>query len=204
MIRQVFKILTLICIISCPLEELAQGAPAPAGKNFWALDLGAHATNLEQRFSAPSGYSGKVGSLVGFLRLRRGYSLGKNFYFEPSYAVLLPWRTSADGTTKTFTSQLDLDLGVPLFKFLKFRVGPGLQWLFILPSGQSVDLDNGTSTSTFFTPSKVANSFVATVQSGFEIRFSRKISLNLDVFFLDIASRDRRHYNAAASLGVTL
>ncbi|MBI4404464.1 MAG: hypothetical protein HY537_09900 [Deltaproteobacteria bacterium] len=186
------------------ITPFAQAKVQPRTKNFFALDAGIYLPSLEQRFSAPTGYKNSTGPLSGFLRLRRGFHLGKQYFLEPSLGVLLPWRTSYDGSSKTFTTQFDLDLTLPVFVFLRARTGPGLQWQLFVPSGETVRLNNGTDYSYFFTPAKAVSTWVLTWLVGFEVRFSSSFSLNLDAIVLDLASRQRRNYEGVVSVGVVL
>lgn len=171
-----------------------------------SLDLGAYGSNLFQRFSAPDGLASEVSSLSGFVRLRQGIGLGKDFFLEPAVGLLLPWRTGADGNVKVFTAHFDLPLLVPLFSFLAFRAGPGLQWTAFLSTPQEVSLNNGSATnlSTFHMPGRFRSLLAFIAEAGFIIRFSPKVALNLDAYVPNIASQDRRRLHGAITLGVTL
>jgi len=179
-------------------------AATNAGGSFFAIDGGAYVDNIGQRLEAPTGYAQQVSRFSGFLRFRPGVHLGNRFYLEPSLGLLLPWRTGNDGGSKIFTFQTSLDFGIPLASFLEFRVGPGLHSLLFLSSAQAIELNNGTSTSTFYQPGAVSLAFNLTAQAGFSIYFTRSVCLNLDGYVLAVASRSRRTFNAAASLGVHL
>ena len=195
--RAVFFSLAWFCV------QTAWGAPGEA-KNYWALDAGAYANNIEQRLSAPSGYASLVGSLTGFVRLRRGLRLGRHLYFEPSLGLVAPWRGNVDGSTFIFPIHLDLDLNVPLLSFLSVRVGPGIYSQLFFGTGGVVTLNNGGGTSNFAAPSGMSPSFNLTTDLGLEFFLSHRFSINVDAYVLSIASSKRRTVHASLSLGVRL
>jgi len=173
-------------------------------EGYFAIDAGMFGTNLAQRFGAPAGYGSEVSSLTGFLRFRKGFSLGKRFYFEPSLALALPWRTNVDGSTMIFPIQFDLDVSVPIFSFLAIRLGPGIYSQLVYGSGGVVQLNNGDSFANFAAPSGLSMSFTFTTEIGLEILLFHHVSLNFDAYVLAIASQARRTYQGAISLGVKL
>lgn len=140
----------------------------------------------------------------GFFRARPGFHLGKAFYFEPSFGLVLPWKSGLDGSVKSFVFQGGLDLGIPLFSFLKFRLGPGLLGIWNASKGKTVKLSNGTGTSDFFNPNLTVIQFLYTVDGGLGVRFSNHISLHLDAYVMNIANRSKRSFNGAATVGIIL
>jgi hypothetical protein len=182
-----FATLSTFLLISCTLSRAAESS------SFTILDIGAYTSNLQSTTSS-----------AGFLRLRHGFPVGKKLFFEPSFGAVLPWQSGVDGFEKIFTFHLNLDVAVPLFSFLRWRVGPGLMFLFYVQSGESVQLNNATTTSTYYVPGGVTIGFLGTIQTGLDIAFSRRISLSLDIFTLDIASDARRRFNGALTLGFFL
>lgn len=182
----------------------ARGEPASRGRGGVAVDLGAYGTNLEQRFSVAKEYQSQVSAISAFFRIRPRLHLGKGIFFEPALGFLVPWRSGADGNTKTFTGHLDLAVHFPLFSFLGIRLGPGLQSVATVSSGEAVTLNNGTSTSTFYTPGRFSNSLLLTVQGGLVINFSQRICLMLETYVPEVANRARRRFHGVATLGYTL
>jgi hypothetical protein len=176
------------------------GAP---GTSFTSIDLGAYSANTQSYFSRPAD-SGQETSVSGFLRVRHGFSLGKRFTFEPSFGALLPWKSGVDGFSKLFTFHLGLDFGVPVFSFLKWRLGPGIQFLVFAQGGSEVPLNNGTGTSTFYVPGTWRVGFLGIVETGIEAALTKNISLGLDIFIVDIASSARRRVNSALTVGIVL
>ena len=174
---------------------------AHGAEKFFALDAGAYVDNLAQRLSAPDGYTGDVSTLSGFFRARRGFPLSARWTFEPSLGALFPWRSGRDGFAKTFTFQLDLPLGFDLLRFLKVRGGPGMSYLLIGTQGEAINLNNGNGFSTFYLPGGLSHVFLFTLSLGFEIKLFRLVSLNLDGWVSDVASRARRRFQLAATLG---
>jgi len=165
---------------------------------------GVWASNLKERFSAPDGFANEVSEIKGVLRIRRGWHLGKRFYFEPNFSLVLPWRSGADGSSRAFTSVLGLEMGVSLVSFLSWRVGPGVQSLFMTSSAETVLLNNGTATSTFFLPNRMTLSWLLTVDTGFTVSLGRGWSLNADLFVANLANHLRRRYHATMTLGYQL
>jgi hypothetical protein len=160
--------------------------------------------NIDQRFSAPSGYASLDSSVYGVIHLRKGYHLGSSFYFEPSLALALPWRTDADSGSLIFPVDLALNLVVPLFRFLNFHIGPGLYTLIYIGAGSPVTENNGTSTSTFYAASGVTLGFNIKPQTGFEWMFTKSISLYLDLFLINPMEAARRTLNGSLSLGIRI
>ncbi|MFM8316177.1 MAG: hypothetical protein ACKOA8_18000 [Deltaproteobacteria bacterium] len=165
------------------------------------LDLGAVQTRLEKKWDAPTGYENLVSSLTGYVRLRGTVPLGKRIVWEPSLGTLLPWKSGVDGMTRKFTSHLDLTLSFSLLPWLRVRLGPGLKWLFSYGDGGEVVLNNGTSTSSFYTPGYASHSFVVTGQTGLSFILTSKISLNFELYGTGIFDHLRRSFDAAATLG---
>jgi len=93
---------------------------------------------------------------------------------------------------------------LPVFSFLNVRSGPGLQTQLMTSNGETIQLNNGTSTSNFFMPSGSSTSYQFTVQMGIEIRLHKRVSINLDAIILAIADSTRRDVNGALTLGYTL
>jgi hypothetical protein len=173
-------------------------------KSHWGFEAGIFVNNIGQRLSAPSGYSSEVSSISALGRVRRAFFLGKKYYFEPAFGLAIPWRTSADGSTKTFPILTNLDLQWALLNGFSLRAGPGIYLQYILGTGQSVDLNNGTSVSTFYTPSGSSLSIQFSLEGGFQIRLREKLALNFDLYLLDAASSSRRTINATVTLGVLM
>lgn len=174
------------------------------GKNFSFFEAGAYAYNLKARINAPAGFASKVSSVSGFLRFHPGFSLGKGWHFEPSFGTMFPLRNGIDGSSSTFDSHLGLQLGIPLFSFLRFRIGPGIQWVWLLSKEQTVTLDNGNGESDFYTPSRSTHVFLFTAMGGFSIRLHQRWSIFLDVYVPEVLSKTRREYHASATLGFKL
>lgn len=170
------------------------------------LDLGGYVDNIEQRLSAPAGYATEVSNISGFARIRYDISLGSRWYLEPQFAVMLPWRTSVDGGTKTFVTHFDLDLSIPLFSFLSFRTGTGVYNTLVWGTGNGVELNNGspTNTDTFYAPDAILVSFSLLAHAGLQFNLSDNWFFNLDAYGLQIMSASRRSIHGAASIGLAL
>lgn len=193
---------SLFVLLLCSVPFTALGASN--AKRYFALDAGVHMTNLLDRFSVSSSWAGEVSSLKGFARGRLGLHVGKNWYFEPSLGLVLPWRASADGSTKVFPFQIDLPLHIPIFKFLSLRAGPGIYSTATVGNGGTVTLNNGNSTTDFPIASGLRFSFNFTANVGLFIHVSKKLSLGLEAYTLAVLSSTRRQVHASATLGLTL
>ncbi|MBY0371556.1 hypothetical protein K2X33_12785 [bacterium] len=124
--------------------------------------------------------------------------------WEPSFALLLPWQTDNEGGTRTFTGQFASDLGASLFSWLRFRAGVSLQGIFALSSPQSIDLNNGTGTSTFYSPGGTSIGLICLVEAGLEFILSPKLSVGLEVWSSEVLSSSRRRFQGAAYLGLKI
>lgn len=194
----------LAVVFSIVFVTPAFSAPTKNPSAFFTIEAGAYLSNLKERLQAPGGYASHVSSFSGVVRLHSGIHLGKGWYIEPAFGTILPTRDGADGSTSAFRSHIDLNLGIPLLSFLRFRAGPGVQWEMHLSQAQTISLDNGTGESDFYIPERTSQIFLFTVQSGFTIRFSQHWALYLDVYVPQIISKLRRRYHASATIGFTL
>lgn len=165
------------------------------------VDMGGYLTHLTQRLEAPAGFENKVSSISGYLRLRGVLPIGKKWEWEPAVGTLLPWTSGVDGNEKKFSTHFDLTFSYPLTRWLRFRLGPGVQWLFSFSDGGSVVLNNGTSTSTFYTPAYPSHSFVLTAQSGLSLLLGSRVSLTIEMYGSGLLDRLRRNFDVAATLG---
>lgn len=177
-----------------------------SAKGFYGIDAGVYCTNAHQRLTLSSSLATEASSLLGYLRLKSGISLGKEFFIEPSLLFTLPWRKGADGSAKVFYGHFALDLAVPLFSFLAVRLGPGIHSTFLLSSDEDVSLQNGSSSSfsTFHVPGAALFTMSFAFQAALQIKFSRSISMHLDVYAMNPLNSSRRNFDAAAGLGILL
>jgi hypothetical protein len=176
-------------------------ALAESPKKSLYVDTGAYLNHLVQRLEAPSGFESKVSSISGYFRLRGVLPVGKKWEWEPSLGTLIPWKSGVDGKEKKFTTHLDLTFSYPLTRWLRFRLGPGVQWLFSFSDGGEVVLNNGNSTSTFYTPAYASHSFTLTAQSGLSFILGSRVSLNLEMYGTGLLNRLRRNFDVVATLG---
>ena len=170
-------------------------------KKGFHLDLGVMETHLQDRWDSPPEYQKLVSSLSGYLRIRASLPLGKKWVWEPALGTLLPWKSGPDGATKKFTNHVDLTFSYPIFPWFRFRVGPGIQWLLSFSDGGEVVLNNGTSTSSFYTPGYLSQSFTLTAQAGVGLIFSSRLSLNLEAYGSGLMNRLKRNFDLALTLG---
>lgn len=174
------------------------------GKGFFFVEAGGYVNNIKQRLDAPSGYASRLSTLKGYLRIHPGFSLGKNWYFEPSLGTMLPTRDGIDGNNSAFESQLALQVSLPLFSFMRFRAGPGIEWVLMISKLQSVPLNNGVDYSTFYTPSRSTNVFLLTATAGFTFLLHNRWMIGMDLYMPGFLSSLRRRYNASLTLGFRL
>lgn len=191
---------TLLLSLPSTYCEAAQGPD----KSHFILEGGAYVTNFDKRLKAEKGYENKVSSIQGYVRLHPVLRLSNKFNFEPSLGTLVPGLSSVDGTTRTFITHLNLDLGLKLKPWFIWRLGPGIQWGWLNSKGGEVVLDNGLDRSTFYNPGQSVHYFLLTADSGFTINIYKKLHLLLDCYVLDIASKQRRTFEVSATLGIRL
>lgn len=184
------------CLFVVPSETYASSA--------FSLDLGLFGDNLQQRLSAPAGYTTQVSSLSGWVRARPVFFLTRSITWEPSAAILVPWRSGNDGFAKTVTSFFAFDFGIPLVSWVRLRAGTALQWVLIWGQGNAVDLNNGTGTTTFYTPAGTSNGFSLLAEAGLEFKLAMNVSLGVEIWVSQIANASRRRFMGAAYLGVML
>jgi len=187
-----------MCVCIC---SIAKSAPLGDYKKGFHLEAGFYQNHIKQYFSAPAGYERLLGSSSGYFRIRRTLPLGKKWGFEPSLGTRVPWKSGTDGNTKKFNSHLDFTFTYPLVSWVRIRLGPGIQWLVSTGDGGDVVLNNGTSTSTFYTPGYVSHGFIVTVQSGLSLLLGSRISLNFEVYGTCLFHSSRRNYDAVATFG---
>lgn len=176
-------------------------APAENYKKGFHVDGGFYQNHLKQYFNTPTGYENLLGSFSGYLRIRRTMPMGRKWGFEPSIGTRVPWKSGLDGTTRKFNTHVDLTFSYPLAPWIRFRLGPGIQWLLSMGDGGEVVLNNGTSTSTFYTPMYVSHSFIVTAQGGISFLVGSRFSLNLEVYGTGLLDGLRRNFDALATLG---
>lgn len=165
------------------------------------LDFGGYQNHLEQKSDAPSGFEDKVSSRAGYLRLRGNLPLGINWIWEPSVGTLVPWKSGVDGNSKKFTTHINFTFSYPLISWLRFRLGPGVKWVFAFSDGGPIELNNGISTSTFYSAGYPSHSLTFSAQSGLSVLLSSRISLNVDVYGSGLLNKLRRNFDAAMTLG---
>jgi hypothetical protein len=199
-----FCFIVVIFSVLADAESAERDVAFSSRRPAYSLDVGLYAGNLTQWISAPSGLGGEVLSLGGFLRFRPGFHLAKRWRLEPSLGIVIPWRRGADGSTEVFTFQWDLDLAFAMTRMLRLRVGPGISSQLLISSGGPVQLNNGTSTSTFYTPSQILLTALVSIQTGLEFQFASRWSTNFDLIFVDLLSSSRRTINGLVTLGVRL
>lgn len=193
----VFAAAILLLFWSSPVR-----AAASAGS--FSLDVGAYGTQLDKRLHTSGAYSSKVSTLAGFFRARKALMLNSWISWDPSLGLMLPWQSGADGFAKTFFVHTAVGFGVFPMKWFHLRLGPGLLWKLTITNAESVDLNNGTSTSTFYTPGGSKSVFLLTTDVGIDFRFASSWSLGFDVWILEIASSQRRTFNGAVTVGIYL
>ena len=186
-----------IVVILFPVFSFAERGSSKGGV---FLEPGAYVTQIGERLDAASGKEGTVSTLSGFVRLRTSASLGKNWFFDPALGTMLPWRSGVDGSVKTFMTHLNLDLAKQ-WRWFKVRMGPGIFWQWMRSSEEAVSLNNGTGTSTFYTPGRSESVFLVTANAGLSFRLSPRIFLNTDVYVLQVFSSARRGFNGTITLG---
>ncbi len=196
---------TLLIVLSlCIPAYKAYAESSATDKSHFLLEAGAYVTNFDKRIKAEKDYTNKVSSIQGYLRLHPVIRLSGKFNFEPSLGTLVPGISSVDGTTRTFVTHLNLDLGVKLKPWFTWRLGPGIVWGWLNSKGEAVVLNNGLDESTFYTPGQSVNYFLLTADTGLTINVYKRLNLLIDCYVLDAASTLRRTFELSATLGIRL
>ena len=178
-------------------------ASAAAGeyKKGYHIEVGAYQNHLIKYFDTPTGYENLLASFSGYVRLRRTLLLGKKWGFEPSIGTRIPWKSGIDGTTRKFNTHVDFTFSYPLFSWARFRAGTGVQWILAFGDGGAVVLNNGTSTSTFYTPGYASHAFIVTAQSGVSFLLGSRLTLNFEIYGTNLFNQLRRDFDALATIG---
>jgi len=187
-----------------PKSALASGLYASPKLPKWQLQLGAMATNLEQRFDVPSAYASKMSQVRGLLGVQRNISLSRKWVLIPEIFTLLPWRSGADGSTQVFTTQFGFRFAYSIFSWMRFNLGPGVFWESYVSQSDAVPLSNGTGTSTFYTPSSWRQVLLFSAQGALDLCFSRSVCLTAGVVAPDPFDSVRRRFHGVVKLGVAL
>jgi len=170
-------------------------------KKGYHIEVGAYQNHLTKYFDTSTGYENLMSSFSGYLRLRRTLLIGKKWGFEPSIGTRIPWKSGIDGTTRKFNTHLDFTLSYPIVSWVRFRAGTGVHWVLSIGDGGPVVLNNGTSTSTFYTPGYASNGFIVTAQSGLSFLLGSRLSLNFEIYGQGLFNNLRRDFDVLATLG---
>ena len=170
----------------------------------WHLQLGAMATNLEQRFDVPPAYASKVSQIRGLVGVQRNIFLSRRWHLVPEFFTLVPWRSGADATTMVFTSQFATRFVFHVFPWLRMNLGPGIFWESYLSQSDAVPLSNGTGTSTFYTPSSWRQVLLFSAQGSLELCFSSNVCLSTGLVAPDPFDALKRRFHGVIKLGIAL
>lgn len=165
------------------------------------LDLGVHADNVIQRTDPQTA---GLSRLTAFSRARLHIPIVGRLQWEPSLGLLLPWRTDNEGAVRTLTTQLGTDFALGITSWMRWRAGVSLQAIIAMSAGQGIELNNGTGTSTFYSPGGISTAWLFLVGSGFEWPLSAKISIGVEVWCSQVLDSARRRLHGAGYLGVAL
>jgi hypothetical protein len=202
-IRAVVVCLVALGVLSTGAARGAPSSSAPRA-SYFALDMGPYMTAVNDRLSQSGDYKSKVSTLAGFFRARKSIGLFSGIQWVPSIGALVPWRSGADGFAKTFLIHSGLGFGVTPLSWLHVRFGPGLLWRLTITNSEQLNLNNGTSTSAFYTPGGSRSVFLMTADFGLDFRFFHSWSLGFDVWMIEVMNSQRRSINAAATIGFYL
>ena len=179
---------------------LPPAARATERGHFVGIDAAAYVTNVGTRLGTPAAYQSLVSTISGLARVRRGWNLSSTAYFEPTASVAVPWRSAADGDSKTFTAHLALPVAWQR-GFFRLRIGPGLLTLWTRSEAAAIELNNGTATSTFYIPGGDVFAFLLTVDLGIEAWLSRHWGIFVESQWVGLLSRERRGASLAMGVG---
>ncbi|NDC25719.1 MAG: hypothetical protein EBZ49_16535, partial [Proteobacteria bacterium] len=86
----------------------------------------------------------------------------------------------------------------------QLNLGPGVFWESSLSLGDSVNLGNGTSSSSFYTPARWTQVILFTAYGGIDFQLSRNLSFHLAVIVPEAADPLKRRFHGLVKLGVAL
>lgn len=181
-----------------------KGGSSGPSNNYFCLDVGAYATQVDKRMGAAADYGNKVSTLAGFLRARKTISFFSGVQWEPSIGMMVPWRSGADGFAKTFFVHTGLGFGFSPLSWVHMRLGPGILWRLTITNSEQLALNNGTGTSNFYIPGGSKSIFQFTADLGMDFRLSQSWSIGFDVWIMELMNTKRRTLNGAVTIGFYL
>jgi hypothetical protein len=123
--------------------------------------------------------------------LDRPFSSG--FHFLPEADWVLP-QTKADNRIITNTFLLRADVGYDLFSWLRPRIGSSLIWHNIHGRGGKVNMNNGTSTSTFYYPEENRTMLNNTLDFGLEF-LHQAFAVRFQSYVYSVFKSEQRQYS---------
>ncbi len=183
-----------LCVFSAPL----------CAKPSVALDLMVAQPFLERQHSFPEPFASKQNDLTARVRVRPKFPIGRTWQLHSPVSVNLPIASGVDGTVKTLTLNWCLGFSRALGSRLAFSFGPGVEWIFITPTGGTVTLRNGESTQNFYIPSqsKTAVQFIG--YFGMDWFWNRRISISSEILIKNLGNKARMSFGLGVGLGVHL
>ncbi|MBF0360383.1 MAG: hypothetical protein HQK49_05190 [Oligoflexia bacterium] len=148
-------------------------------------------------------YGGKKNTFAWNPFIKFGYNLGfgetKKWSFNPSYTLVYPDH-NGDTHTKQFISFTSFDFGYFVVDNLQCKLGAGFFFYNVSGDGETEDLRNGGSTSTFYVPKYSKVSINSSLDMGVGYRILSFLSADLDVYILSLNREVSKQYNYAMSI----
>lgn len=168
----------------------------------WEIQSGVLMTRVQDRVSAPTGFSGNVSQVQGTLGVSRVFDLSPQTKLRSGVFTLLPWRKGKDGNTSTFSTHFALQTERKVSRPLSISGGLGIWWESMVSTEKAIELGNGTGTSEFYTPSRWTQIFVPTLSLGAFWRLGKKWEVQFSGIVPQFLSSTKRQIFFQVSLGI--
>ena len=119
----------------------------------------------------------------------------------PEFGFLFP-KNYASNRLKSFLFFLNGDLAYPLFSFMDIRYGPGLLFQHLRGKGGAKELNDGGSTSIFYSPNTFKTSAIFTANIGLEFHVWQMFAIRTEMYWLALLS-GHPQWNGALALAYT-
>lgn len=119
-------------------------------------------------------------------------------YFNPEIGYV--FHLDAEDETSHKTIFLNYNFDVPFSPLFVFRWGFSNFLDRVGGDGDSVELKNGTSTATFYTPSETRTSYTSSLNLGFKTFVNQKWAVRFDGNIMQFLSSDKRAFSYLLSL----
>lgn len=159
-------------------------------------------TRVQDRLSAPTGFSGTVSQVHGILGVSRVFDLSPQTKLRPGFFTLLPWRKGKDGNTSVFSTHFAFRAERKISRTLSISGGGGIWWESMVSFEQAIELGNPIGTSEFYTPARWTQVFVPTLSLGAFWRLGKKWEVQFLGIMPQFLSNTKRQIFFQLGLGI--